>query len=153
MIKKHRKFITLHISNFILIHNSGSIIGNPNTINCSHIKRVIFSKSDIGWNPNRPIFHERSGSRDEHEEHEGKHEGKTQRGMMTHKYRGSIICVTVLVGWSDPLFPSCFLLMFVVFITRFAPFVKDRPSRVPPYIILVSRATLITILEPPICVF
>ena len=34
-----------------------------------------------------------------------------------------------------------------------APFVKDWPSGVPPYIILVSRATLITILEPPRYVF
>ena len=42
--------------------------------------------------------------------------------------------------------------MFFVFFTGSAPFVKDRPYRVPPYIILVSRATLITISEPPRCV-
>ena len=35
---------------------------------------------DVGWNPNHPIFHERSGSRDEHEEHEEGNEGKITRG-------------------------------------------------------------------------
>ena len=28
--------------------------------------------TDVGWNPRWPIFHERSRSHDEHEEHEGK---------------------------------------------------------------------------------
>ena len=40
-------------------------------------------QDDVGSNPNRPIFHERSGSREEHEEHEGEnegnHEGKHER--------------------------------------------------------------------------
>ena len=49
--------------------------------------------ADVGWNPNRTIFHERSGSRDEHEEHEegneGKHGGNTretlnQQEIVTH---------------------------------------------------------------------
>ena len=44
LIYKHRKFTTLHISKILLIRNSGSIIGNSNTINCFHIKRVMFSK-------------------------------------------------------------------------------------------------------------
>ena len=38
-------------------------------------------QDDVGWNPNRPIFHERSGSREEHEEHEGgkrETQGETQ---------------------------------------------------------------------------
>ena len=48
---------------------------------------------DVGWNPNRLIFHERSGSRDEHKEHEeankGKHGGNTietlnQQEIVTH---------------------------------------------------------------------
>ena len=30
------------------------------------------SSVDVGWNPIRPIFHERSGSHEEHEEHKGK---------------------------------------------------------------------------------
>src|SRR3954462_7313169 len=42
MIYKHRIFITLHISKFLLIRNSGSIIRDLNTINCFHIKRVMF---------------------------------------------------------------------------------------------------------------
>ena len=31
---------------------------------------------DVGWNPRWPIFHERSGSHEEHKEHEGDHEGE-----------------------------------------------------------------------------
>ena len=42
--------------------------------------------------------------------------------------------------------------MFFVFFAGSAPFVKDRPLEFLPYIILVSRATLITISEPPRCV-
>ena len=45
-----------------------------------------------------------------------------------------------------------FPLVFFVFIAGSATFVKDRPLAFLPYIILVSRATLITILEPPRCV-
>ena len=41
---------------------------------------------DVGWNPRWPIFHERSGSREEHEgNHEGKHEGKHERNTKTNK--------------------------------------------------------------------
>ena len=47
MIYKHRNFITLHISKILLIRNSGSIIRNSNTINCFHIKRVMFRKRVI----------------------------------------------------------------------------------------------------------
>src|SRR3954470_17554064 len=42
MIYKHRKFTTLHTSKILLIQNNGSIIGDLNTINCFHIKRVMF---------------------------------------------------------------------------------------------------------------
>ena len=41
--------------------------------------------------------------------------------------------------------------MFFVFFAGLAPFMKDRPYRVPPYIILVSEATLITFSELPRC--
>ena len=63
----------------------------------------------------------------------------------------------ILFGFSVSLvfplmFPLVFPLVFFVFLAGSAPFMKDRPSRVPPYIILVSRATLITISEPPRCV-
>ena len=34
--------------------------------------------ADVGWNPRWPIFHERSGTRDEHEEHEGKNKENTR---------------------------------------------------------------------------
>ena len=51
-------------------------------------------------------------------------------------FRGSSTCVIVLVGLSDSLvFP---LVISLVFFAGSAPFVKDRPYRVPPYIILVS---------------
>ena len=40
---------------------------------------------DVGWNPRWPIFHEKSGSREEHEEHEGNHEGKHERITQTNK--------------------------------------------------------------------
>ena len=72
-------------------------------------------------------------------------------------FRGSSTCVIVLVGFSVSLMfplvnPLVFPLVFFVFLEGSAPFVKDRSYRVPPYIILVSRATLITISEPPCCV-
>lgn len=65
--------------------------------------------------------------------------------------------MTISCWFSDflvfPLvFPLVFSLVFFVFFAGFAPFVKDRPIRVLPYIILVFRATLITISEPPCCV-
>ena len=44
------------------------------------------------------------------------------------------------------------LVFSLVFFAGSTPFVKDRPIRVLPYIILVSRASLITISEPPHCV-
>ena len=51
------------------------------------------------------------------------------------------------------MFPLVFslvsLLVFFMFFAGSAPFVKDRATRVLPYIILVSRARLITISEPP----
>ena len=43
----HRNFITLHISKILLFRNSGSIIKDSNTINCFHIKRVMFRKRVI----------------------------------------------------------------------------------------------------------
>ena len=47
--------------------------------------------TDVGWNPIRPVFHERSGSREEHEEHEGnhkgKHKGKHERITQTNKIK------------------------------------------------------------------
>ena len=46
-------------------------------------------EDDVGWNPRWPIFHKRSGSREEHEEHEGEnegnHEGKHERNTKTNK--------------------------------------------------------------------
>ena len=46
-------------------------------------------QDDVGWNPNRPIFHEKSGSREEHKEHkegnEGNHKGKHERNTQTNK--------------------------------------------------------------------
>ena len=50
------------------------------------------------------------------------------------------------------MFPLIFPLVFLVFFAGSAPFVKDRAIRILPYIILVSRATLIMISEPPRCV-
>ena len=44
----------------------------------THDQRGSRYQDDIGWNPNRPIFHERSGSRDEHEEHEGEKRENTR---------------------------------------------------------------------------
>ena len=44
MIHKHGKLTTLHISKILLIRNSGNIIRDSNTINCFHIKRVMFRK-------------------------------------------------------------------------------------------------------------
>ena len=41
-------------------------------------KQIITTHSDVGWKPTRPIFHERSGSRDEHEEHEDISRGETR---------------------------------------------------------------------------
>ena len=69
--------------------------------------------------------------------------------MYLFVFRGSSTCVIVHVGLSDSLM---FSLVFFVFIVGSAPFVKDRAIRVLPYIILVSRATQITISEPPRCV-
>ena len=46
-------------------------------------------------------------------------------------FRGSSACVVYLVGLSDSL---VFTLVFFVFIAESAPFMKDRPPRVPPYI-------------------
>ena len=51
----------------------------------NHDQRGSRHQDDVGWNPIWPIFHERSGSRDEHEEHEGKHEGKHERITQTNK--------------------------------------------------------------------
>ena len=46
------------------------------------------SSDDVGWNPIRPIFQERSGSREEHEEHgEEQREiirGNTQEQVQSH---------------------------------------------------------------------
>ena len=42
------------------------------------LKLIVDEANDVGWNPRWPIFHERSGSREEHEEHKGKHEGKRE---------------------------------------------------------------------------
>ena len=41
---------------------------------------------DVGWNPRWPIFHERSGSRNEHEEHEEKtrENHSNQQDLVTH---------------------------------------------------------------------
>src|SRR3990170_7690687 len=47
MIYKHRKFTTLYISKILLNRNSGSIIRDSNTLNCFHIKRVMFRKRII----------------------------------------------------------------------------------------------------------
>ena len=44
---------------------------------------------DIGWNPRWPIFHKRSGSLEEHEEHEGKHERITQTNKIDHTFSRS----------------------------------------------------------------
>ena len=47
-------------------------------------------QDDVGWNPIRPIIHERSGPREEHEEgNKRKHEGNTretlnQQEIVTH---------------------------------------------------------------------
>ena len=54
--------------------------------------------------------------------------------------RRSSVCVIILVGLSVLLCPPCdfplvSLLVFFVFIAGSAPFVKDRPIRVPPYMI------------------
>ena len=52
--------------------------------NCLHTQRIMVMHSnergecDVGWNPNHPIFHERSGSREEHKEHEGETRGITR---------------------------------------------------------------------------
>ena len=53
------------------------------------MRRTNISIIDVGWNPIRPIFHERSGSREEHEEHEGKHERITQTNKNDHTYARS----------------------------------------------------------------
>ena len=47
-------------------------------------------QDDVGWNPRWTIFHERSGSREEHEEHEGKHERITQTNKNDHTYTRSM---------------------------------------------------------------
>ena len=61
---------------------------------------------------------------------------------------------SILVGWVIlSCFPSCFPSCSSCSSSGSAPFVKDRPARVLPYIILVSWATLITISEPPLFVF
>ena len=52
----------------------------------NHDQRGSRYQDDVGWNPNRPIFHERSESREEHEKgNEGKHKGKHKRNTQTNK--------------------------------------------------------------------
>ena len=58
-------------------------------------------------------------------------------------FRRSSTCVIILVGFSVSLvfplaIPLVFPLVFFVFIAGSTPFLKDRPIRVLPYIILVS---------------
>ena len=56
--------------------------------NCD--QRGLLWQDDVGWNPIRPIFHERSRSHEEHEEHMGTHEGKHERITQTNKIRSHI---------------------------------------------------------------
>ena len=59
-------------------------------INLAHDTKMMVSRDklaliqdDVGWNPRWPIFHERSGSR---EEHEGKSQRGTQEKHSNQKY-------------------------------------------------------------------
>ena len=49
--------------------------------------KLALIQDDVGYNPSGPIFHERSGSRDEHEEHEGENEGKYKRNTQPTRNR------------------------------------------------------------------
>ena len=91
-LTNHKKKLGLFLVGIFKIreeHNKIKLENEEGTPrNCD--QRGSWYQDDVGWELHRPIFHERSGSRDEHEEHEEGNEGKitrgTQENTQTNKY-------------------------------------------------------------------